>query len=102
MGIMKKLSIAIFCLGIIVSCGKVKYSDTGIITGPNMLMCPTKCCGGFYIDINNTRYIFEQLPVNSGINLESSTYPILVDLNWQPVAGCTSPQTIEITAIRKR
>lgn len=99
---MKKISIALLCLVIIISCDKLKYSDTGIITGPNMLMCPTKCCGGTYIEINGTRYIFEQLPANSDIDLNSSTYPILVDVNWKPTAGCSSPQTIEITAIRKR
>ena len=99
---MKKIFNAFFCLVFILSCNKIKYTDAGIITGPNMLMCPTKCCGGTYIEINGIKYIFEQLPSNSGIDLNSSTYPIFVDLNWVPVAGCSSPQTIEITAIRKR
>lgn len=99
---MKQVFIALFCLVSIASCDKLKYSDTGIITGPNMLMCPTKCCSGYYIEIGGTRYLFEQLPANSGIDLNSSTYPILVDVNWNPVTGCSSPQTIEITAIRKK
>ena len=99
---MKKISRALFCLVIMISCSKVKYSDTGKITGPNMLMCPTVCCSGTYIEINGTTYLFQQLPPNSDIDLKSSTYPIFVDLNWKPVAGCSSPQTIEITAIKKK
>jgi len=67
-----------------------------------MLMCPTKCCSGTYIELNGTRYLFEDLPANSGIDLKSSTYPIFVDVNWKTIAGCSSPQTIEITAIKKR
>ena len=99
---MKQVFLALFGLVVIVSCEKLKYSDTGIITGPNMLMCPTKCCSGTYIEINGTRYLFEQLPPGSAIDLTSSTYPIFVDVNWKPIEGCSSPQTIEITAIRKK
>ena len=102
---MKKL-MAFFYLCLVISCNKVSnklsYPDSGIITGPNMLMCPTVCCSGTYIEINGTKYLFEQLPANSGIDLKSSTYPIVVDLDWKPIVGCSSPQTIVITAIRKK
>jgi hypothetical protein len=98
-----KRPITLFCLCIVLSCGKTTtYSDTGKITGPNMLMCPTICCSGYYIEISSTKYLFQQLPANSGIDLTSSTYPIFVELDWKPVAGCSSPQTIEITAIKKK
>ena len=102
---MKQIFIALFWLSVI-SCNKtssrIMYSDAGIITGPNMLICPTKCCSGYYIEINGTRYLFEQLPANSGIDLQSAAYPIMVDLNWNAITGCSSPQTIEITAVKKR
>ena len=65
------------------SCTKdSKYESSGIITGQNLGMCP--CCGGWFIDIDNTTYRFYNIPENSNIDLENLTYPINVELNWEP------------------
>lgn len=79
---MKKLiftfSLALFTFS---SCYKdVSYKNNGIITGQDDRMC--MCCGGWFIDIDNTTYRFYELPPSSELNLENKTYPILVKLNW--------------------
>lgn len=57
------------------------YQSNGKITGPDIRMCA--CCGGWYIQIDNLTYEFDSLPVNSNIDLQKETFPVLVKLDWQ-------------------
>ena len=67
-----------------VCCRKVNnndYQSIGKITGPDIRMCA--CCGGWYIQIDGVTYEFDSIPMNSNIDLQKDTFPILVKLDWQ-------------------
>ena len=75
------LALSIFILAFS-SCTKSnKYENIGVITGQDFGMCP--CCGGWFIEIDNTTYRFDQTPENSNLNLENQTFPMEVELNWE-------------------
>lgn len=83
------LSISLIIFGFIY-CQKPKettdtynYKSTGTITGPDRKMCPSPCCSGWFIRIDNSIYEFDSLPVNSNINLDKVTFPLAVKLDWQ-------------------
>jgi hypothetical protein len=79
------LFICLFFFGLI-SCQKEEsheYKSTGTITGPDLRMCPSPCCGGWFIKIDGTTYEFDSLPDASSINLEKETFPLEVRLDWQ-------------------
>jgi hypothetical protein len=59
------------------------YKSTGSISGPDLRMCPSPCCGGWFIIIDGLIYEFDTLPVNSDINLEKETFPLAVKLDWE-------------------
>jgi hypothetical protein len=59
------------------------YKSTGTITGQDFRMCPSPCCGGWFIIIDGLTYEFDFLPDNSNINLEKETFPLAVKLDWQ-------------------
>jgi hypothetical protein len=59
------------------------YKSIGTITGQDFRMCPSPCCGGWFIKIDSLTYEFDSLPTNSNINLEKETFPLIVKLNWQ-------------------
>lgn len=59
--------------------------NTGKIYGYDMTLCA--CCGDVVIDIDNDEYDknhfrFVSLPANSGIDLQTATYPISVKFKW--------------------
>lgn len=60
-----------------------KFHSTGIIIGPDMRMCPSPCCGGWNIIIENQSYTFGSLPANSGIDLGKEKFPLRVKLDWK-------------------
>ena len=83
-----KLSLLIFFgLVFFTSCSndddsQVQFESTATILGLDMTLCA--CCGGWIIDINgqelNKR--FSELPQSSNIDLQNSTFPLSVQLNW--------------------
>jgi hypothetical protein len=46
-------------------------------------MCPSPCCGGWFIKIDSLTYEFDSLPGNSNIDLAKETFPLAVKLDWQ-------------------
>lgn len=59
--------------------------NTGKIYGYDMTLCA--CCGDVVIDIDGDNYDqnhfrFVSLPANSGIDLQTTTYPIPVKFKW--------------------
>jgi|SRR5579871_828884 len=61
---------------------KTEPFSNGVITGPDMRMCPSPCCGGWIIKIDGGTYIFSELPANSGIDLDKEKFPLKVDVVW--------------------
>ena len=59
------------------------YKSIGTITGPDIRLCPSPCCGGWFIKIDSLTYEFDSLPDNSNIKLEKETFPLVVKLDWQ-------------------
>ncbi|MDC1324684.1 hypothetical protein N8216_01475 [Flavobacteriaceae bacterium] len=61
---------------------QAQFESTAIISGLDMTLCG--CCGGWIIDINEQELgkRFSQLPQNSNIDLQNSTFPLSVQLNW--------------------
>jgi hypothetical protein len=78
------------------------YKSIGTITGQDYRMCPSPCCGGWFIKIDSLTYEFDSLPSNSNINLEKETFPLVVKLDWQlsDTLGCPNKR-ITIQRIAK-
>jgi len=79
--------------------GSEKFQSTGIITGHDLRLCPSPCCGGWDITMENQFYTFGALPSNSGIDLEKEKFPLKVKLNWRVDSICWNH--IEIVKITK-
>jgi hypothetical protein len=80
---MKKPFIIIFiiCL-ILTSCLKENdFGQRGVITGFDYRKC--YCCGGWFININDSIYRFKNLPEHNNINLDNASYPIEVFIKWK-------------------
>lgn len=86
----------------ILSCKKEEtdnFRSTAVITGPDVRDC--MCCGGYLIEIEDSTYNFEILPVSSQINLNSEIFPLSVKLDWTYDKKCGDIQYIGITRITK-
>lgn len=76
------------------------FQSAGTITGPDFRECI--CCGGYYIDIRDSTYNFDQLPATSKIDLQNETFPISVKLDWAYNRKCGGIQYITISRIEKQ
>jgi hypothetical protein len=76
------------------------FRSTGKITGIDVREC--SCCGGFYIEIDNTTFRFYDLPKNSRLNLDNPTFPIYVKLDWTNDANACLGDEIIVSRIEKR
>jgi len=76
------------------------YKSVGTITGIDGTMCG--CCGGWEINIDDSRYLIDSMPDDSEINLATETFPITVKLDWQLVNnGCSAFNRITVQRIIK-
>ena len=101
MKIKKALLVILTLVAIIISCDKEEnYQSTGVITGPDVRDCI--CCGGFFIEIDDSTYNFESLPASSGIDLIEDTFPINVNLDWTFDRECGDIEYIDISKIKKQ
>ena len=91
----------IFIVGLS-SCKKDEhvFQSTGSITGPALAECI--CCGGYFIDMNDSTYHFDILPISSKIDLQNETFPIAVKLDWSYDRKCGGIQYITIERIEKQ
>ena len=84
-----KMLTLFFALGCIaLSCkndddSPTQFESTAIISGLDLTLCA--CCGGWIINIDQEESArrFSELPQNATIDLENSTFPITVQLNWE-------------------
>jgi hypothetical protein len=100
---MKKLFLLLlmFFATSVISCEKIKYENTGTITGADMAMCA--CCGGYFIDIDGNKYRFEKSELPSDFTFDDSQLPLPVELNWELKTGvCTGFIWIKISDIKKK
>jgi hypothetical protein len=104
---MKKLLIGLFLSLIFATSCKEQnvpfptndYQSKGIITGGDPRDCA--CCGGWFIEIDTSRYRFNSLPDSSGINLEKETLPLKVKLDWKKSDHICLGDEIIVTRIKK-
>ena len=93
--------IFIFLLILIVSCNE---DDTlwsnGVITGEDMRMCA--CCGGWFINIDSSKYMFYDLPNNTSLKLDPVKYPLNVILQWSKRPLQCLGDEITILQIKKK
>jgi hypothetical protein len=97
-----KIAGIIFIVVILISCTKENsdYKSLGTITGADPTMCA--CCGGWFINIENTQYRIVSMPENFAQELAKETFPVTVKLDWQLITtGCPS-EFKRITALRIR
>lgn len=62
----------------IISCKDKNEDPIGKIIGEDSRCCI--CCGGYFIQIDQNSYRFRSLPAGSGINLNTVTFPIYVNV----------------------
>ena len=75
------------------------YNATGIILGLDKAQCA--CCGNWMIQIDGEQKTrqFIALPENSDIDLNNTTFPLFVSLNWtESTSGCKFVIISEIKA----
>jgi hypothetical protein len=79
--------------------GVESFMSDGTILGPDMRECI--CCGGYFIEINDSVYNFDSLPPSSGIDLDKAIFPLAVKLDWEYARVCGGIQYISISRIAK-
>ena len=81
-------------------CGEEEvWMDQGTITGADFRKC--MCCGGWFINIKKEQYRFYKLPKGSGIDLQSESLPLEVQLNWEQDTTACMGDEILIKEIEK-
>lgn len=104
---MKQFILFALLFGLLISCKKdpssnsVNLKSYGKITGIDARMCPSPCCGGWFIEINKENYRFLKLPDNSNLDLSNATFPVNVYLSWKKIdSGCGGDE-ISVLSIQK-
>lgn len=93
----------------VASCKKVKpFMNNAEITGIDPRMCPTPCCGGYEITIDNvanpnykTNYFVIQFPSDFKLG-NNPVFPIKVKIDWKPDTLQCSGNYIDILRIALR
>lgn len=99
---MKKLIITCcVSLLILISCGKKKdLMSEGNIIGQDAALCA--CCGGWFIEIDNNTYRFNNLPEDSELDLMDASFPVSVQLEWiVDSVGCIGDEIL-INELKKK
>jgi hypothetical protein len=79
---MKQFFVIAVLLSLAVACAKEdKTLDSAIITGLDPRDC--MCCGGWFIEINDTTRRFDQLPADCLIDFTAASYPMKVRAEWK-------------------
>jgi hypothetical protein len=101
---MLKISLFIIVLlAGVIACSSAQdgFKSTGVITGYDLRECP--CCGGYFIEIDSTKYRFDQLPDSTDFNIPNNPeFPIYVSLDWHPDSSACMRDEIIVTAIKAK
>jgi hypothetical protein len=93
---------SVFIILIISSCStdENEFMSNGIISGIDFRKC--SCCGGYFIDINDSTYRFYTLPTGSEVTLENPVFPIYVKLDWAKADAVCLGDEIKVLNIKLR
>ena len=95
-----KILAAVLLCFMLVSCLKDNdFGQSGVITGFDYRKC--YCCGGWFININDSTYRFFELPDQNNIDLENASFPVEVILTWKTDPNACMRDEIIITRIEK-
>jgi hypothetical protein len=93
------LATVLICF-MLASCRKDNdFGQRGTITGIDLREC--LCCGGWFININDSTYRFYQLPDQNNIDLENANFPVEVILTWKKDPNVCLGDEIIILRIEK-
>ncbi|HCY76323.1 MAG TPA: hypothetical protein DHV28_10410 [Ignavibacteriales bacterium] len=76
------------------------FMSNGTITGIDIREC--SCCGGYFIDINDSTYRFYTIPAGSDVQLQNPNFPIYVKLDWAKADTVCLGDEIKVLRIGKR
>lgn len=98
---LQTLIVGFILVAVFAACHKDEhtYQSTGTITGPDYRECI--CCGGYFIEMNDSTYNFETLPDGTDIDLNTAEFPVPVKLDWSYDRKCGDIQYISISRIEK-
>ena len=85
---MKNLFFAFLILFSNINCKKENTPANAIIVGYDMRLCPSPCCGGFFVDLNpnnnSNKMYYQWLPGSTnafGID-DKTTFPLSVSIEY--------------------
>jgi hypothetical protein len=94
------LFVFLIMVGSLNSCSKEEYwMDKGRITGLDYRMC--MCCGGYFIEINDSTYRFTTLPDKIKLDLNKEVFPVYVRINWEKKENSCMGDEITVLSIIK-
>ncbi len=73
--------------------------DRGSIIGRDFAL--GACCGGWFIDINEERYRFMEIPAATDIDLINSEFPIEVLVEWSPQQNACLGNEIDVISMER-
>ncbi len=83
------------------ACKKEEIGYTNaVITGPDFSMCP--CCGGWFVNVNDSTYRFYELPAESNLDLNTETFPLEVKMVYIKTNNACMEDLITVKKIKKR
>ena len=105
---MKTVTLICFILIASLACNKDKTSSEvpagyskGVIIYADVRACPSPCCGGWYIRINNDTLHMYNTPEKSSFDFSHISFPLNVILKWEKTdIGCSGNEII-VHDIRK-
>jgi hypothetical protein len=100
---MKPLFFLFLTLFTIVSCRKEKpqlIEDDAVLTGFDARLCP--CCGGWFIEIEDTIWRFDNTPAVSNVDLNAHVYPLPVKVIWKKKDHPCLGDEIEVSWLMQR
>lgn len=99
---LKKICVVVFLLVMVFSCSvqEDEFRSEGIITGYDTRECG--CCGGYFIEIEDSTYRFYNVPVGSKLNLNNPEFPVYVKLDWQKDPNTCLGDEIIVQRIEER
>lgn len=81
-------------------CNKATVAkDSATILGADYRKCG--CCGGWFIEIEQDTFRFFEAPNNSNVDLNSTSYPLKVDVKWRELEDACMSDLIEVTSLKK-
>ncbi len=91
----------VLMVGVISCSAQDSLKSNGVITGYDLRECA--CCGGYFIEIDSTKYRFDQLPDSTEFVIPNNPeFPINVTLDWYPDSSACLGDEIIVTAIKEK